>query len=580
MNSRHGMLSLTLSGFIWLVFSTSTMAQTSLPPHHPHRLVVKFKSQSALLRQIQSELATRQARRLPLAQLRKAGGAVALFRQNHRVTELTALAPVSLNRSLAAGVDRLFALTLANDASLPDALSRLNADPDIEYAEPDYIGQGAGIETSGNHRIGDSRTAGAMLFPNDPLFINQWGLLNFGQMVGGVTGLAGADINAVPAWDITTGDSTLILAVLDSGIPAGTGEFTGRLMRGHDYVNKDDDPTDDHGHGSNVTGIAAATGNNGRLIAGVDWRCRVLPMKILNDKNLGYYIDWMAAVMAAADSGARVINMSVGGTGYSQGLQDAVTYAVAKGAIVVVSMMNKNAETPFYPAAFPNVIAVGAINNRSERAAPFCWGGGSNYGDHIDFMAPGERIYGLSHQNPNGYSIYCGTSQAAPHVSGVIMLLLAANPSLNFSQVYNLLKAGAHDQIGPPAEDTPGWDRYYGWGRVDALASLTQLVTGLAERRPGQPQGFQLLQNYPNPFNPATTIEYRIDQPGHVSLVIYNVTGQRVRTLVDEWQPAGHYRVTWDGFSDRQVFSVPAGVYFYELKRGDRVARKRLILLR
>ncbi|MDQ7052292.1 MAG: S8 family serine peptidase [candidate division KSB1 bacterium] len=399
--------------------------------------------------------------------------------------------------------------------------------------------------------------------------------------MGGVTGLVGADINAAPAWDITTGDSTLILAVLDSGIPAGTGEFTGRLMRGHDYVNNDSDPKDDHGHGSNVTGIAAATGNNGRLIAGVDWRCRILPMKILNDKNRGFYSWWMSALVAAADSGARVINMSVGGTGYSQGLQDAVTYAVAKGAIVVVSMMNENAETPFYPAAFPNVIAVGAINNRNARAVPFCWGsGGSNYGDHIDFMAPGERIYGLSHQYPNGYSIYCGTSQAAPHVSGVIMLLLAANPSLNYSQVYNLLKAGAHDQIGPSTEDTPGWDRYFGWGRVDALASLTQLVTGLAERRPGQPQGFQLLQNYPNPFNPATTIEYRIDQPGHVRLVIYNVTGQRVRTLVDEWQPAGHYQVIWDGFSDRRAFSVPAGVYLYELKRGDRVARKRLILLR
>ncbi len=553
-----------------------TFSQSAQPNYHPHRLILKFKKTSTTLRQIKSELSVLQARRLPAAALRKAGGELAQFLQIYRIAALEAIAPVSSDRELSAGMDRIFTVTLHEDSRLEETLSRLNRDPNVEYAEPDFIGRGTGRP----HAAHPMSVTGTQRLPNDPLFGQQWGLLNIGQPIYGNFGTPGADINAAPAWDITTGDSTLILAVLDSGIPRNTGEFVGRLMQGHDYVNRDNDPTDDHGHGSNVTGIAAATGDNGKLIAGVDWQCKVLPMKILNDQNRGYYSWWESALVAATDSGARVINMSVGGSGYSQSLQDAVTYAFTHGAIVVVSMMNDDSDTPYYPAAFPNVIAVGAINNRNQRASPFCWGGGSNYGDHIDFVAPGEHIYGLNHNNPNGFSVYCGTSQAAPHVSGVIMLLLAANPSLNFTQVYNLLKAGAHDRIGPANEDSTGWDRYFGWGRVDALASLTQLVTGLAERRPGQPQGFQLLQNYPNPFNPETIIEYRLDHAGKVNLSIYNLLGQRVRTLVDGWRPEGHHRVKWDGYAAGRAFQVPAGVYFYELKMDDRVARKRLILLR
>jgi len=282
-------------------------------------------------------------------------------------------------------------------------------------------------------------------------------------------------------------------------------------------------------------------------------------MKILRSDNFGYYSWWAAALVAASDSGAKVINMSVGGSSPSRTLQDAVNYAAGRGAFITVSMMNTNNSTTYYPAAYPNVFAIGATNNRDQRAVPFCWGGGSCYGQHIDFVAPGDWIIGLLYKDPTQTAYWCGTSQAAPMVAGVISLLLAVQPDLTFSEVYNLLRVGAKDQIGPPAEDTPGWDRYFGWGRIDAYASLTALTTDVW--LPGSlPQGFELMQNYPNPFNPSTTIRYRLAQQSRVVLEILNVRGQRVVLLVEGEQPPGTHRVQW------HPDAAASGIYFYRLQ--------------
>ncbi|MBI5471941.1 MAG: S8 family peptidase [Ignavibacteriae bacterium] len=300
---------------------------------------------------------------------------------------------------------------------------------------------------------------------------------NTGQTIGGFAGTPGVDINIAPGWDVTTGNASTILAVLDSGIPLSASEFSGRIMQGYDYANNDNDPTDDLGHGTNVASVAAAAGNNSSLLAGVNWMCRILPYKILNSSNFGFYSWWAAALMAAADSGAGIINMSVGGIGNSSTLENAITYAANSGAIIVVCMMNDNNAVPYYPAAYNNVIAIGAINNRNQRAVPFCWGGGSSYGNHIDFSAPGELILGLHYLDPNATTSYwCGTSQATPLVTGIVSLMVGLDSSLTFQSVYDKLKQSAHDQVGPPSEDTPGFDQYFGWGRVDAYGAIQAVL--------------------------------------------------------------------------------------------------------
>src|SRR5690606_38147307 len=121
-------------------------------------------------------------------------------------------------------------------------------------------------------------------------------------------------------------------------------------VQGWDFVNNDNDPTDDHGHGSNVAGIAAATGNNGAGYAGVDWNARVMILKILDNQNFGNYTNWALAIRYAADNGANIFNMSVGGSGFSQLMQSAIQYANTKNAIVVACMMNTNTSVPYYPA--------------------------------------------------------------------------------------------------------------------------------------------------------------------------------------------------------------------------------------
>ncbi len=368
------------------------------------------------------------------------------------------------------GVERIFVAQLADGADLQEILWDLNADPDVEYAEPDYIGYVDGSASAVAARVVEPQASA----PADPLFGLQWGLQNSGQIIGGRAGKPGIDVNAIPAWDITKGDSNTILAVLDTGIALGAADFAGRILPGYDYANNDSDPADDHGHGTNVASIAAASGGNGTGIAGMNWRCRILPLKIYGSNGGGNYSWWVSALIAAAEYGAKVINMSAGGTSASSALADAVTYAQARGAIVVASMMNTDDATPSYPAAYPGVIAVGAIDNTGARAVPFCYDPttGSNYGSHIAVVAPGEMILGLNYLNPWQASYWCGTSQATPFVSGLVSLMFAINPRLTAEQVYSALKAGARDLVGPSTEDTPGWDRYFGWGLIDAYKSL------------------------------------------------------------------------------------------------------------
>jgi hypothetical protein len=478
----------------------------------------------------------------------------------------------------AGGIDRIFFLDLDDGVSVAATTARLQRDPSVEFAEPDFVGWGDGrLEISPQapaagraldaalspSEIAVSPPNIAVAPPNDPTFPQQWGLRNASR--------PGADIDALGAWGITTGSASTKLAILDSGIPLTAADFSGRLLGGYDFANNDANPTDDVGHGTNVASIAAATGNNAIGVAGVDWRCKILPVKILNSSNWGYYSWWISALTFATDAGAQVINMSCGGSQASSGLEGAVSYAAAHGAIVVAAMMNTNDSEIFYPAAYSNVIAVGATNSADQRAAPFCWGGGSNYNGYIDFVAPGNVMWGLDYQNPDQASYWCGTSQATPMVAGVICLIRGLDPSLSFQGVYDRLKAHARDRVGSVQEDTPGWDAYFGWGRIDASASL-QSSTDVATS-PGAPSVW-LAQNVPNPFNPTTRIEFTISESGNVSLAVFDAAGRRVANLLEAWRPAGRHVVDFD------AAALASGTYFYWLRTAQGVATRKAILTR
>ena len=339
------------------------------------------------------------------------------------------------------GLDRTYVMRLAAGAGWRDAVAALAGVPGIEWAEPDPVGRGAAT------------------MPNDPRLPDQWGLSQE----------ADNDIDAPEAWDLARGTAATVIAVLDTGVDFDHPDFAGKLLPGHDFVNGDADPRDDSGHGTSVASIAAARTDDGASVAGVCWDCAILPLKVLDGSIYGYYSWWADGLVYAADRGVPVINMSMGGTGGSTLLRDAIRYAADRGAVIVAAMMNDGDATPYYPAVYEETVAVGATNELDERALPFCTGGGSNYGPHIDVVAPGDNIIGA--RLGGGESYWCGTSQATAFVSGLAGLALSANAGMGREQSRHLLRSGAEDQAGG-LEDTPGFDFLYGWGRLNAHRTL------------------------------------------------------------------------------------------------------------
>lgn len=537
--------------------------------YNSNTLIIKFKPGTALLTEARTFTPKNHSESLDISSgLLNSNSELKLFMQQCSILRIKAAKPDADLTPLAAGMERIFIIEINTTAvTIENARNYMLQSLQVEYAEFDHIGYGGGYFAGYNSMQQSS------LIPNDPSFGNQWGLRNTGQTINGVTGTPGGDINAVNGWDITTG-TNVIVSILDSGMPLSHPEFSGRYLQGYDYANNDNNPTDDQGHGTNVGSIAGAKGNNGSLMAGVNWNCRIIPVKILNSSNSGFYSWFVSGITYAVDNGARVLNMSVGGQSYSQALADAVTYAFNNGRIVVACMMNNNNNVTYYPAGLSNVIAIGAINNRMFRAVPFCWGGGSSYGPHIDFAAPGEMILGLVYNNPNSTSYWCGTSQATPMAAGVISLLLSVNPALTYNDIYNALKNSARDQIGPANEDTPGFDNYFGWGLIDSRGALNQVI-GIEPISTIVPENFGLKQNYPNPFNPVTKIRFDIAKGGeNAKLTVYNSAGQQIAVLVNETVKAGTYEVEFNA----GMYS--SGVYFYKLESGKFIEMKKMVLVK
>ena len=342
------------------------------------------------------------------------------------------------------------------------AIAALRSDPAVEYAEPNF-------------------TITADLTPNDPSFTTLWNMHNTGQ--GG--GYANDDIHATQAWDLFTGDPNLLIGVIDTGIDythpdladnvwTNPGEIPGNGIdddgngyvddvHGYDFVNGDGDPMDDHFHGTHVAGTIGAVGNNGVGIVGVNWRCKMVAIKFMNNLGQGSEADAIASLQYAVTVGVKVTNNSWGNMSGGQALLDAINAAGQAGQVFVNAAGNNSWNidlVPVYPTSYttPYMITVAATDARDLRASF------SNYGPiAVNLGAPGYNVYSCK---PGGlYQALNGTSMAAPHVTGVVALAMGRFPYATPQQIRQLV-LGSTDPVASMAGITSTG------GRLNAYLTL------------------------------------------------------------------------------------------------------------
>ncbi len=346
---------------------------------------------------------------------------------------------VTKNKGKKLGTDAKLGFTKVRTVKgvpLNEQIAAYKKDPNVLYAEPDYV-------------------VNTLYTPNDPSYWSQWHL---------------PKMNLPATWDKTVGSSSIIIAVVDTGVDSDHADLTGKFAAGYNTITNNTNWNDDQGHGTHVAGIAAGATDNGIGTAGVCMSCRIMPIKAMSSNGSGYTSDIAEGVRWAADNGAKIINLSLGSTNYSLTMIDAINYAYNKGALIVAAAGNDNSGAAYYPAAYNNVLAVAATDSNNNRASF------SNYGAHVDVSAPGVSI--LATTFDGGYGYKQGTSMATPNVAGVAGLIFSYNPTMTPAQVEQLLKNTASD-LG-----SPGKDDYYGFGLVNALAAINNVVDSTAPSAP------------------------------------------------------------------------------------------------
>lgn len=424
-----------------------------------------------------------------------------LVRFKHGIAKASA---IKTHQTIGASVKRRFNLApdiehvrLPEGLSVRDAIAAYMSDPNVLYAEPNYIRHAA--ET----------------VPDDPFFNLQWSLQNTGQSVNWTRG---ADIKATDAWDISKGSEQVIIAFLDTGIDYNHPDLTGNIWlnivedpnngmdddgngriddrMGWNFVSNSNDPKDDEGHGTHVAGITGAVGNNSTGIAGVIWNVKLMPLKILNDKGEGTIADEIAAIDYAIAKGAKIINASFTGSDFSNFEFDMINTANSAGVLLVTAAGNGGDDSigddndlfPQYPAGYnlPNIVSV-ASTNQNDRRASF-----SNYGQKsVHVAAPGEDILSTFPLSLviSGYKYDSGTSMSAPIVSGLAGLLYSHYPVFNYSQIRGIILR--YVDILPNLQGVIRTG-----GRINAYRSLSSLLS---------PSAFSLTVNSPNVINLAWT---------------------------------------------------------------------------
>lgn len=311
------------------------------------------------------------------------------------------------------------------EEDIRDTLAEQERDPTIEMIEPNYVYT-------------------ATFIPNDPNQSRQW---------------AWQVINGYSAWDVTLGDATTIIGIIDTGIDLEHPDLINKVVPGYDFIGHDSIPRDDNGHGTHVAGTAAGGTDNGIGGAGACPNCMIMPLKALGSDGRGTLDDIAEAIYHAVDHGVKVINLSLGSPIESGILNSAVNYAWEKGVFVVCAAGNEGVPDEQFPAGYDNCMAV-AATDESDRRAWF-----SNYGSWVHVAAPGDSIFStfLDEQ----YATFSGTSMAAPHVAGLAGLLASQG----------LTNTAVLDRICDSADDIGDIGSFWSCGRVNMLRAVDPNAT-------------------------------------------------------------------------------------------------------
>jgi subtilisin family serine protease len=406
-------------------------------------------------------------------------------------------------------MQKIYKATFSNINSVNSLISDLAAIPYIEYAEK-------------------SPLYALNYIPNDYNGTIQWGLQK---------------INATSAWGVTTGSSSVKIAIVDNAVNylhqdilanawTNPGEIPNNGLdddlngytddiHGYDLADGDNNPTPPPGtlntsafvHGTHCAGIASAVSDNAIGISSIGFRAKIISVKCAADNSsVSSLTNAYEGVDYAMSAGAKIVSMSFGSTATTITWQYIISAAQTRGIMLVASAGNDNSSTPTYPAAYAYVIAVGSTNS-NDNISYF-----SNYGSWVDVMAPGEGIYSTLIENGNTYGYLSGTSMACPLVAGLASLVYSQNLNYSESQVESLIKNGC-DNIDAL---NPNYVGQMGSGRINAFHAISPLgITSLSQAQ-------TIFSVYPNPSNGNFFLQPVENVNESISMIVYDVQGNEV----------------------------------------------------
>ena len=492
--------------------------------------------------------------------------------------------------------DGLARMGIAPGSTVGDAMAAWMSRPDVDYAAPNLHAHG-------------------FFVPNDTTiatFDLAWNLRS---------------VDAYSAWDVATGDPSVVLAIIDSGvafedhaIPSNelrfvkpgvtmyrqSPELPGPFLPGWDFVNDDAHPNDDNGHGTMVATIAAGQANNTAGSAGIAFGVTILPIKVLDFRTDAQNDDIVQGIRFAADHGADIINLSLGYAplaafrffGFTEPeiqqffrpLKEAVQYAQKRGCIIVAASGNFDTDEVSLPAGYPGVIAV-AASGFDDLPASY-----TSFGQGLDLMAPGgdftdangdhvqDQLFELSIKpfrsegslaNPDSFGVFpfFGTSAAAPHVSGTVALLRSMGIR-NQTTIEQIMRSTAKQMFAPT---NGGFDNRDGFGLIQVGAAVRTAAGNRSAALTGGALQARMLSG--NPARGQAALSFRTATPGQVAARVFDARGALTRTLIDGFRQAGPQTIVWDGRDDRGR-NAPAGVYFVRIDTKDGRAVRKVAFLR